>query len=315
MNVIYMGSPEFSVFGLEALIGSHHNVVAAVSREDKIKGRKRQLQPTAVKKKCLELGIPVLTPKDINSKEFLEEIRQFNADVIVVSAFGRILKKDILNLFPYGVINIHGSLLPAYRGASPMNAVLHDGCSETGITIMYMNEGMDEGDILKEEAIPIGENETFDSLMPRMGKLGGKLITECLDLLAENRAPRIKQKDAEATYCELLTRDDERIDWNFPGLDIHNQVRSLSSEPGAYTYYCGTVFKIIETNFEMVPENDSSEFGHILFSDKKKGVAVAVKDGILFLRKVKPQGKNIMSANDWFRGQKNDLEMMYFSND
>lgn len=300
MRIIYMGSPEFSVYGLDALWESHHEIVAAVSREDKIKGRKRQLQPTALKARALELGIPVFTPRDVNAPDFLAELKALDADVIVVSAFGRILKKELLELLPYGVLNIHGSLLPAYRGASPMNAVLANGEKETGITIMYMNEGMDEGDILKMEALAIGENESFDSLRGRMGSLGGKMIVECLDLLAQGKAPRISQDHEKATYCQLLTRDNERIVWDRPGREIHNQIRSLAMEPGAYTYLCGMPFKLLSTTFE--PGEPKEKAGTVLFADKKKGVAVGTIDGTLYLQTVKPQGKKAMKANDWYRG-------------
>lgn len=300
MKVIYMGSPEFSVYGLNALFESHHEIVAVVSREDKAKGRKKQLQPTALKARALELDIPVYTPKDVNAPGFLEELKALGADVIVVSAFGRILKKELLELLPYGVLNIHGSLLPAYRGASPMNAVLSNGEKETGITIMYMSEGMDEGDILKMESLSIDENENFDSLRERMGVLGGKMIAECLDLLAEGNAPRIPQEHEKATYCQLLTRENERILWERSGLEIHNQIRSLSSEPGAYTYWQGAPFKLIRTAFEA--GEPCEKVGSILFADKKKGVAVGTKDGILYLKTVKPRGKKEMNANDWYRG-------------
>lgn len=300
MKVIYMGSPEFSVYGLDALVNSHHQVVAAVSRVDKIKGRKKQLQPTALKKRALELNIPVYTPEKIHDPSFLKELKSLDADVIVVSAFGRILKQELLELLPYGVLNIHGSLLPYYRGASPMNAVLRNGEKETGITIMYMNEGMDEGDILKCETLAIDPNETFDELRNAMGNLGGKMIVECLDLLAEGNAPRIPQEHEKATYCKLLTREDERIHWDDDGIRIHNQIRSLSSEPGAYTFFENNPFKIIKTTFEAC-ESDASP-GSIFSTDKKKGVLVAVKGGILYLLRVKPQGKKEMNANDWYRG-------------
>lgn len=307
MKIIYMGSPEFSVYGLNALAESHHEVIAAVSRVDKIKGRKKQLQPTALKQRALELNIPVYTPENVNDPAFLEELKALGADVIVVSAFGRILKKDLLELLPYGVLNIHGSLLPFYRGASPMNAVLSDGQKETGITIMYMSEGMDEGDILKMESLEIGADENFDSLRERMGVLGGKMIVECLDLLENGTAPRIPQDNEKATYCQLLTREDERILWDKSGFAIHNQIRSLSTEPGAYTYFQGTPFKLIRTSFE--EGEQAKPVGTVLAADKKKGVAVAVNGGTLYLKTVKPQGKKEMNANDWYRGirEKNEL--------
>ena len=300
MKLIYMGSPAFSVYGLDALTASAHEVVAVVSRVDKAKGRKKELTPTELKKRALELGLPVYTPKDVNDPEFLAFLKTLGADVIVVSAFGRILKTALLSLPPRGVLNIHGSLLPRYRGASPMNAALRDGAKETGITVMYVSEGMDEGDIMLTEALPIGENENFSSLMPRMGELGGKLIVDGLDLLARGEAPRIPQDDQGVTYCQLLTREDERIHWDQEGGTIHNQVRSLSLEPGAYTYFENEPFKILETAFEKGGQGGTP--GKIMGFDKKRGVAVAVKSGTLWLKTVKPQGKKNMAANDWYRG-------------
>ncbi len=313
MKVIFMGSPDFSVYGLEALDRSHHEIVSVVSRVDKAKGRKKVLQPTAVKKRALELGYPVFTPENVNDSAFLEELKKTDADVIVVSAFGRILKKEILELFPFGVINIHGSLLPEYRGASPMNAVLCDGRSETGITIMYMNEGMDEGDILSVGKLDIGENETFDALKERMGKLGGEMIVSALSDLEAGTAPRVPQDHAKATYCQLLTRENERISWDKPGKDIHNQIRSLSADPGAFSYLRGDPFKLIETTFE---ETDVFRGlpGEIFGFEKKIGVGVGVKGGILWLKRVKPLGKKEMNAVDWYRGVR-DPEGLRFTSE
>lgn len=300
MRVIYMGSPDFSVYGLDALAESDHEIVAAVSRADKMKGRKKQLLPTELKKRAIELNIPVYTPENVNEQVFLDELRSLKADVIVVSAFGRILKAEILRMCPFGVINIHGSLLPLYRGASPMNAVLRDGQKETGITMMYMNEGMDEGDILMRESLAIGENENFTSLKRRMGLLGGDLLIKSLALLKAGKAPRIPQEHEKATYCQLLTREDEKILWDQEGRQIHNQIRSLSLEPGAFTYFQKLPFKILETVFES--SNSAETPGGIVRFDKKQGVACAVKGGVLWLLKVKPQGKKEMSAADWYRG-------------
>ncbi len=300
MKVIYMGSPDFSVYGLDALMESGHEVVAAVSRADKSQGRKKQLRPTALKARALERGLPVYTPENVNDFAFYETVKELQADVIVVSAFGGILKKELLEVCPYGVINIHGSLLPLYRGASPMNAVLCDGQKETGITIMYMNEGMDAGDILMMEALSIDVNENFTSLKQRLGVLGGELIVKSLDLLEKGEAPRIPQDHERATYCQLLTREDERILWQKEGLAIHNQIRSLSLAPGAFTYLNKQPFKILTTVFEAADSKETA--GSIVTFDKKKGVACAVKGGYLWLLRVKPQGKKEMSASDWYRG-------------
>lgn len=315
MKIIYMGSPAFAVYGLNALYQGGHEIKAVVTREDKARGRKKQLQPTPVKARSLELGIPVYTPSDVNDPAFIEILKETGAEVIVVSAFGRLLKSELLSAFPLGVINIHGSLLPQYRGASPMNAALRDGRMKTGITIMYLNEGMDEGDICLKGELEIGEDENFASLCHRMGELGGSLILEALAKIEQGTAPRIPQNHEAATYCQLMTREDEKISWSQKGNSIHNQIRSLSPEPGAYTYFNGEVIKLIVSHWE---NDDRCEFddapGKILFMDKRKGVAVKAQGGILWLKEVKPAGKKQMKANDWYRGLRNK-EMAVFTDD
>ncbi|MEE0776409.1 MAG: methionyl-tRNA formyltransferase [Bacillota bacterium] len=300
MKIIYMGSPEFAVYGLNALYNAGHEIKAVITREDKIRGRKKQPQPTAVKARAMELGLTVYTPSNVNDSDFIATLKDTGAELIIVSAFGRLLKSEILSALPLGVLNIHGSLLPKYRGASPMNAVLRDGESETGITIMYLNEGMDEGDICLKGSLEIGEDENFASLSQRMGELGGQLIVEALELMERGNAPRIPQNHEEATYCQLMTREDEKISWQCDGKAIHNQIRSLSPEPGAYTHLNGDVVKLIASHWEPITVEGTP--GQILSMDKKNGVAVCSLGGILWLQEVKPAGKKTMRATDWYRG-------------
>ncbi len=309
MKVIYMGSPEFALYGLEAINNSSHEIVAVITREDKAKGRKKILEPTVVKKRALELGLPVYTPKNPNDAAFLTELSSLGADIIVVSAYGKMLKWDLLTLVPYGAMNIHGSLLPLYRGASPINTAIRNGEATTGVTIMYMDEGMDEGDICLKGSVPIEENDNFVTLRDKMGLTGGKLIVDALDLVAKGVAPRYRQSKSKATYCSLLTREDEKLNWQADIDSLYNHIRSLAPEPGAYTYLNGEVVKIIETRRERREHNYDS--GRIVGSCKKQGVQVAARGGWLWLLRVKPAGKKAMNALDWYRGLRNTDELYF----
>lgn len=312
MRIIYMGSPEFALFGLNALAQSHHVIVGVVTREDKIKGRKKLPLPTVVKTRSEELGLKVFTPKNPNEGEFLEEIKKLNADIIVVSAYGKILKSEILAMPKYGVMNIHGSLLPLYRGASPINSAIKNGDTKTGITIMYLDEGMDEGDICLKKTLEIGENENFDSLRDRMGALGGEMLIEALELIEKGSAPRIRQRKDAATYCNLMTRDDELINWQQNLGEIHNHIRSISPNPGAFTYFGKEPIKILETTKEFAEYTGKP--GEFLGAQKNQGVQIGANGGYLWLITVKPAGKKAMKALDWYRGLRN-TENIKFTNE
>ncbi len=309
MKIIYMGSPEFALYGLETINNSDHEIVAVVTREDKIKGRKKRPEPTVVKKRSLELGLPVYTPQNPNDPEFLQELAALDADVIVVSAYGKLLRWDLLSLTPYGALNIHGSLLPLYRGASPINTAIRKGEKTTGVTIMYMDEGMDTGDICLKKSVNIEEEDNYFTLRDKMGEAGGKLIIEALDLIAKGVAPRYRQSKTKATYCRLLCREDERINWREDIDSIYNHIRSIAPEPGAYTYLRGEPIKLIETRREH-QEHDYAP-GTILEAEKNKGVRVAAAGGWLWLTAVKPAGKKEMKALDWYRGL-HDRETLIF---
>lgn len=312
MKVIYMGSPEFALYGLEAINKSSHEIVAVVSREDKAKGRKKTPQATAVKKRSLELGLKVFTPANPNDPEFLKELSALNGDIIVVSAYGKLLKWDILTLVPYGAMNIHGSLLPCYRGASPINTAIRNGETTTGVTVMYMDEGMDEGDICLKKAVNIDEEDNFVTLRDKMGEAGGTLIVEALDLIEKGVAPRCRQSKANATYCQLLTREDEKINWETGVDSLHDHIRSIAPEPGAFTYLKGEVIKITQTRRE--PCTHDYPMGKIIGADKKKGVQVGANGGFLWLLKVKPAGKKEMNALDWYRGLRDKENLTFTTN-
>lgn len=312
MKVIYMGSPEFALYGLEAINQSSHEIVAVVSREDKAKGRKKIPQATAVKKRSLELGLKVFTPPNPNEPEFLQELSALNGDIIVVSAYGKILKWDLLTLVPYGAMNIHGSLLPFYRGASPINTAIRNGEKTTGVTVMYMDEGMDEGDICLKKSVTIENDDNFATLRDKMGEVGGRLIVEALDLVEKGVAPRYRQSRSKATYCQLLTREDEKINWETSVDKLHDHIRSIAPEPGAFTYLRGEVIKITQTRWEVCSHDYPS--GKIIGTDKKKGVQVGADGGFLWLLKVKPAGKKEMNALDWYRGLRDKEDIAFTIN-
>lgn len=300
MKTVFMGSPDFALMVLDALVASDHEVVAVVSGEDKPKGRKRVITPTPVKARAESLGIPVFTPARLDDATFLESFQSVGADVAVVASFGKLLKRELLDSFAYGCVNVHGSLLPAYRGATPIQSAIADGLKETGITIMDMDVKLDAGDMYCQQSLGIGEDETYGSLHDRLGRLGGELVVEALTKLEAGTLFKTPQDDAAATYCTVLRREDEIIDWFKPGVAIHNRIRSLSPQPGAVAYRDNAAIKLLRTSFE--DGNTPAAVGTILSSDKQKGVAVAVDGGILWLKEVQPAGKKLMDGDAWYRG-------------
>ena len=302
MKVIFMGSPEFAVSSLQALVGSSHQVVAAVTRKDEIRGRNKKVAPTAVKAYAEAHDIPVLTPERMRDEGFLQTLAAYRADVAVVASFGKLLPPEVLTMFPCGCVNVHASLLPAYRGASPIQSALRDGRAETGITIMRMGEGLDDGDICLQRALPIAADENFASLHDRLAKLGGELLVEALDKLSAGDLPATAQDDAASCYCQKLCREDEIIDWSAEARAIHDLVRSLSPAPGACTGWQGEPIKLLTTALAAATATGTP--GDILGTDKKRGLQVAAKNGTLWVKEVKPAGKKAMPALDWYRGQR-----------
>lgn len=299
MRIIFMGSPDFAVASLDAIVKAGHEIAAVISQGDKVRGRHKIVTPTPVKAYCLEHGLPCYTPAEVKSAAFLDFIKSLKADVIVVAAYGRILGQPLLEACPLGAINVHGSLLPAYRGSSPIYQAILDGQRETGITTMFMSAGMDTGDICLQAAYPLDETMNFGDVYLGLAKLGGDLVVKTLALLAEGKAPRIVQDDEKATYTALISREDEAIDWRRPGERIACQIRALSPEPGTYALFEGKPVKLLSAVFR--PEATGKAPGAIAAADKK-GLTVAVNGGRLLVQRVKPQGKKEMSAADWFRG-------------
>ena len=319
LNIIFMGTPDFAKESLEAIYNAGHNIIAVVTNPDRPKGRGMKMIASPVKEFCLQQNIPVLQPEKI--REIKDTLVQLNPDLFCVVAYGKILPKDILDIPKLGSINVHGSLLPKYRGAAPIQWAVLNGDKTTGITTMYMDEGMDTGDIILKQEVEIGENETTGELWERLSKIGGELLTETVDKIEKGMAPRTKQ-GKDFTLAPMLKKEISKIDWeNKTAQEIKNLIRGLNPIMGAYTTYNNKKIKIwkadkIETQkfMEEHPEfkNHIDRFttmvgGTIIFSDEKKGLYVKAKDGILLIQEVQAENSRKMNIQDFLRG--NPLKM------
>lgn len=293
-----MGTPDFAVPALDGLI-KHHDVIAVVTQPDKPKGRGKKMAYSPVKERALESEIPVLQPVKVREETFVEKLRELNPDIIVVAAFGQILTEDILNIPKYGCINIHASLLPKYRGAAPIQWVIIDGEKETGITIMHMAKGLDTGDMILQEVVPIDPKETGESLHDKLAATGGPLLLKALDLLEQGTAPRVPQDDSKSCYAKMLTKDLGHIDWTKSAVEIERLIRGLNSWPSAYTYYAGKMLKIWDA--DVVKSESDAAPGTVIAADKHSITVNTGKDALI-LREVQMQGKKRMKVDAFLRG-------------
>ena len=243
MKIVFMGTPDFSVPALEEL-AKVHQVAAVVTQQDRPKGRGHKMQYTPVKEKALELNIPVYQPEKVKNPEFVDILREINPDVIVVIAFGQILSKEILDLPKYGCINVHASLLPKYRGAAPIQWAVLDGEEKTGITTMYMEKGLDTGDMIDKAEVVLDEKETAGSLHDKLMVLGADLLLETLKKLEDGTAVRKKQNDEESCYAKMLSKDMGQIDFTKDAKEIECLIRGMNPWPSAYNFYNGKTLKI-----------------------------------------------------------------------
>lgn len=299
MRVIFMGTPDFAVYSLQALL-TRHEVIAVVSQPDKPKGRGKKMVPTPVKAFAQTKGLTVYQPEKAGDAAFCQLLEELKPDVIAVTAFGQILPERILRIPQYGCINVHGSLLPRYRGAAPMQWAIIDGATVTGITTMYMAKGMDTGDMLLKKEIPILQEDAFPQLHDKMAQAGAELLLDTLQALEDGTAVRIPQNEAEATYAPMLTKETGHIDWSKTGNAIMNLMRGLDPAPGAYTHYLEEPIKL----FRAEPwEGEFSEgsFGEIL-DITKKGPVVKCGDGAVILTEVQARGGKRMTADAYLRG-------------
>ena len=304
-TVIFMGTPEFSVPILKKLI-EETNVIAVVTQPDKTVGRKNELVFSPIKKEALTHNIQVFQPLKIR-KEY-DEIIALNPDIIITCAYGQIVPTEILNCPKYGCINVHASLLPKLRGGAPIHHAIIDGYEKTGITIMYMNEKMDEGDIITQVETIIADSDTTEKLHDRLSLLGKDLLIETLPSIFAGQNPRIAQNHAEATYGYNISREDEQIDFHKTRREIFNQVRGLNSWPVAYTMLDDKRIKVWEV--EIGCENHSKLISGSIINLYKDGIGVKANDGEIILKVIQPEGKGKMSVSSYLNGLKNKEELL-----
>ena len=306
MNVIFMGTPDFAVPVLEALLQSdRHTVTAVVTQPDKARGRSGRLTFTPVKEVAVRHGVEVYTPKRVKDAEFVEILRGIPCDVIVVVAFGQILSKEILELPEYGCINVHGSLLPRWRGAAPIQWAILEGDKKTGVTTMQMDEGIDTGDILLKKELLISAEDTGESLFEKLSKLGGPLLLETLALAEQGKLAPEKQKDEEGIYAGMLTKEMGELDFSMEAERLERYVRGLNSWPGAYTFFHGKRLKIWRA---AAVSEDTKEACGTVVRVEKDGFCVQTGKGLLKLLEVQPEGKKRMSTADFMRGNQIENE-------
>ena len=299
MRVIFMGTPDFAVPSLEALL-TKHEVVLVVTQPDKPKGRGKKMVPTPVKACALEHGIPVLQPEKVKEPEFVEQLRSYEPDLIAVTAFGQILSEPILEMPKYGCINVHGSLLPKYRGAAPMQWSIIDGEKVTGITTMYMAKCLDSGDMLLKAEVEITDEDTFATIHDKMAVTGANLLLDTLDQLEAGTLERIPQDHDAATYAPMITKETGHIDWSKNRQDIINLIRGLNPVPAAYTIYEEEVLKIFGAVISDVQADDAAN-GEIV-AVVKKGFVVKCGDGCLLITEVQARGGKRMMTDAYLRG-------------
>lgn len=293
-NVVFMGTPDFSVPVLKMLI-ENTNVVMVVTQPDKIVGKNKNVSFSPVKSVAIENNIPIFQPQKI--KEFYEPLQNLNIDLIVTCAYGQIIPKKVLDIPKYGCVNVHASLLPKYRGSAPIQWCLFNGDEKTGVTIMYMDEGMDSGDIIKLKEIPITNDDNVGTLHDKLSILGTDLLQEVLPSIFDGTAPRVKQS-VDYTLAPMIKREDERIDFNLSGKEIIGRIKGLNPWPLANVIINNQEIKILEAEFL---KSNITKPGIIKELDKKN-LGITCRDGIIYLKKIKPSGKKIMEINSFING-------------
>lgn len=308
MKIVFMGTPDFASESLKAINEAGYEILGVVTNPDRPQGRGMKLTPSPVKKYAIEKNIPVYQPEKIkNNQEFKDQIKKLQPDVICVVAYGKILPKEILEIPKNGCINVHASLLPKYRGAAPIQWSVLNGDKKTGVTTMYMDVGMDTGDMILKEEVTIGEDETTGELWDRLSKIGGNLLVETLKKIEKGVAPRKKQGE-NFSVAPMLSKEMAKIDWEKQtAQQIKNLVRGLNPIMGAYTYLNGKKIKFWKVDIakeEKVAEGMANDIknGTVIVSDLKDGIFVKTKDGILKILEIQGENAKKMSIQDFLRG-------------
>lgn len=303
MKIVFMGTPDFAVGALEALIAKGEEITLVVTQPDRPKGRSKELVYSPVKECALKHNIPVFQPTRIKTPENVEELRKYEADVFVVAAFGQILSKEILEMPPMGCINIHASLLPKYRGASPIQSVILDGEEETGITIMQMNEGVDTGDILYQKSIPILREDTFETLHDKLMVLGGEAITEAIDLLCDGVLEPVQQEEEKSSHVKMITKEMGELHFEKAAIVLERQVHGMNPWPSAYSFYHGKQVKIWDAIAQPEEKKQKLQPGYVV-NVSKDSFSIQTADGVLEVKELQLEGKKRMSTHDFLLGVK-----------
>ena len=308
MKVIFMGTPDFAKESLENVYNAGYDVIGVITNPDKPKGRGMKMMASPVKIFAEEKGLKIYQPNIIRgNEEFINTIKALEPDIICVVAYGKILPKEILEIPKYGCINVHASLLPKYRGAAPIQWAILNGDKKTGITTMYMDEGMDTGDIILKQEVDIEDNETTGELWNRLSKIGGKLLVETLKQIENGTVKRQKQGE-DFSMAPMLSKDMAKIDWNSKNaIEIKNLVRGLNPIMGAYTFWNEKKIKfwkveVVESSVFGIKEFESLKNGTVLFSDSKKGLFVKTKSGVLSVLEIQGENAKRMNIGDFLRG-------------
>lgn len=315
LKILFMGTPDFAKESLEALYNTNNEIIGVVTNVDKPKGRGMKMIPTPVKEFALEKNLKIYQPEKVkNNLEFIEEVKKLNPDLICVVAYGKILPKELLNIPKFGCVNVHGSLLPKYRGAAPIQWSVINGDKITGVTTMYMNEGMDTGDMILKQEVEIGEDETTGELWERLSKIGADLLVKTVDLIEKGIAPRTPQPE-NFSMAPMLSKEMAEINWNTKTVsEIKNLVRGLNPIMGAYTFINDKKYKFwkveaIENNeflnkFCEISSLDNVKEGTVLIADAKQGMYIKSKGGIISVLEIQGENSKRMSINDFLRGNK-----------
>ncbi len=299
MRVLFFGTAEFAVLSLEALAESgRHEVLAVVTQPDRPQGRGLKVAFSPVKHAALRLGLPVLQPKRVRAESFILQAREMNPEALALAAFGQIIPQALLDLPPKGPINVHGSLLPAYRGAAPIQYAILNGETVTGVTTMWMDATLDTGDILLKLEVPIDPEDTTGTLVPRMAAAGAELLLETFRQIQEGTIARIPQDDALATHAPAITPEDTAVRWNEPATRIRNRVRALSPRPGIFAYFRGRRIKLWSVAVSPLPEKEPGT----VVSSSRDSVTVGTGNGAVDLLEVQPENSRRMSGAEWARG-------------
>lgn len=309
-QIVFMGTPEFAVASLRTLIQEGYEIAAVVTQPDRPVGRKRVLTPTPVKAEALQHGLTVWQPEKLRTSDTVDDIRALQPDLIVTAAYGQILPKAVLDIPRLGCINVHGSLLPKYRGGAPIQRSIMNGETVTGVTIMYMAEGMDTGDMISRVEVPIGADDNAGTMFAKLSEAGADLLRRTLPDIIAGRVEAVPQPHDEATYAPNLKREDERIDWTRPAEHIANQVRGLVPFSGAFTTWNGEVFKVWACRPEPAAAGEAAAAPGTVLAAGTDSLRIQTGQGILSLLEVQPAGKKAMPASEFLRGGKMEQGMV-----